>query len=307
MFKHLLVPLDGSRLAEVALPAARFFSRCFGAAVTLVHLIEKGRPRTVHDQPHLYDAGEAASYLSTVAASFPPGVRIDSHVHEDEVEQVAASIVEHCMKELYSDLVIMCTHGEGKARRFVQSSIAQQVIAAGNVPVLAVHANSSSSAEFACTKILVPLDGSPEHGDVIGFVKEFASCCGASVRLIFVVPTYGTIAGKWAQVGRLLPVATSHVLDIEAEDAASFLETKAGEFRNAGIGVETAVLRGDPGSAIAQDSLQSQAALVVMATHGKSGMSALWEGSVASRVFAEGTVPLLLVPALATKQLRGSN
>ena len=101
MFKHIFVPLDGSRMSEAALPAAAYFARCFGAQVSLVHLIEKGRPQTVHEQPHLHDEKEAAEYLARAASSFPAGAAVDCHVHAEEVAQVAQSIVDHCITELH--------------------------------------------------------------------------------------------------------------------------------------------------------------------------------------------------------------
>jgi nucleotide-binding universal stress UspA family protein len=122
MFKHIFVPLDGSKLAEAALPATAFFARCFGAQVSLVHLIEKGRPQTVHDQPHLHDEKEAAAYLGKIAASFPKEQHVNFHVHAEEVSHVAQSIVDHSMTELHSDLVIMCTHGGDGTRLFVSRS-----------------------------------------------------------------------------------------------------------------------------------------------------------------------------------------
>ena len=63
MFKHILVPLDGSMLAQAALPAAAYLSGKFNASVTLVHIIEKNAPREIHGQPHLRDAAEALSLI----------------------------------------------------------------------------------------------------------------------------------------------------------------------------------------------------------------------------------------------------
>ncbi len=296
MFKHILVPLDGSKLAEAALPAASFFGRCFGAQVSLVHLIEKGHPQTVHEQPHLHDEKEAAAYLAATAAAFPPGTHVDCHVHGEEVSHVAKGIVEHSITELHSDLVIMCTHGGGGTRRFVSGSISQQVIALGTVPVLAVHAGGAHPAEFTCGKILVPIGGQRDHGDVLGTARQFALCCGATLRLISVVPTFDSIPGKWFQVGRLLPGTTGEMLDIEADEMSGFLEDQADSLRAADVGAECKVLRGDPGRLIALDAEESGCSIIVMATHGKSGMSALWAGSVAPRVFAESKKPILLLP-----------
>jgi nucleotide-binding universal stress UspA family protein len=172
------------------------------------------------------------------------------------------------------------------------------VIARGTVPVLAVHAGKKSQGEFTCGKILMPLGGQRDHGDILEAAPQFAKCCGSFIRLISVVPTMETIPGKWFQVGRLLPVTTSEMLDIEAEEAAQVLQQQASELLKKDIAAETKVLRGDPGHLIAVDAEESGAAMIVMATHGKSGMSALWEGSVAHKVFAESRKPIMLLPVV---------
>jgi|WetSurMetagenome_2_1015567.scaffolds.fasta_scaffold05871_8 nucleotide-binding universal stress UspA family protein len=295
MFKRLLVPLDGSELAEAALGAARFLARQCGGRVSLVHLIEKGLPRTVHEQTHLHDAEAARAYLSRVAATFPPGVA-DFHVHEEEVSRVGESIARHGELELPAELVVMCAHGSEGALRLAQGSVAQQVIATGSVPVLAVHAATGAASPFSCDKVLLPLDGKEEHGDILGFARDFAACCGAALRLVSVVPTAETVGGKWSQVGRLLPGATAEMLDIEADARLGFLDSAAASVRARGTNPEYALLRGDPGRAIALDAGESGAGVIVMATHGKSGLAALFEGSVAPRVFAQSAAPLLLVP-----------
>ena len=64
MFKHLLVSLDGSHLAEAALPAALFLARMFGAKVTLFHAIEHGAPQEIHGERHLTDSEEARNRAS---------------------------------------------------------------------------------------------------------------------------------------------------------------------------------------------------------------------------------------------------
>ena len=305
MFKRIFVPLDGSFMAEAALPAARYFARCFGAQVSLVHLMEKGRPQTVHEQPHLHDEAEAGAYLRRTAASFPESTRVDCHVHTDEVRHVARSIVDHSMTEFHSDLVIMCIHGEDRARRFVSGSIAEQVIARGEVPVLAVHADKNPRHTFECGKILIPIGGQGDHGDIFDSAATFARCCGAVIRLVSVVPTFDSIPGKWLQVGRLLPGATAEMLDIEAEETARYLDARAEALRSTGIVTEVKVLRGDPGHRIAIDAEESAAAMIFMATHGNTGLSALWEGSVAPKVFNESRKPILLFPVAGKKGTPG--
>jgi|GEM_PF-2169357 nucleotide-binding universal stress UspA family protein len=88
------------------------------------------------------------------------------------------------------------------------------------------------------------------------------------------------------------------MLDIEAEEMSHFLMLQALVLRDKGFVSETKVLRGDPGHLISIDAEQSNVAMIVMATHGNAGMSALWEGSVAPKVFAESRKPILRLPLL---------
>ncbi|HWP67693.1 MAG TPA: universal stress protein, partial [Rectinemataceae bacterium] len=63
MFSHILVPLDGSALAESALSIALYTARIFNAKITLFHVAEKDAPQEIHGQRHLADGGDALSYL----------------------------------------------------------------------------------------------------------------------------------------------------------------------------------------------------------------------------------------------------
>ena len=68
MIRRILVPLDGTDLAEAALPVAAALCVKLGAEVVLVHLLEKRAPRAVHGRPHLATAGAAEAYLNQIAA-----------------------------------------------------------------------------------------------------------------------------------------------------------------------------------------------------------------------------------------------
>ena len=73
MFKHILLPLDGSQLAEAALPVVVYLADKLKAQVTLLHIIEKNAPASVHGQRHLTNEAEACQYLQEVAEkAFPP-------------------------------------------------------------------------------------------------------------------------------------------------------------------------------------------------------------------------------------------
>jgi nucleotide-binding universal stress UspA family protein len=297
MFKHILVPIDGSSLAEAALPAAAFLAGKLRARVTLMHVVEKNAPDAVHGQPHLQHPQEAERYLRELAKrAFPKKTPIDCHVHTNEVDDVAGSIVAHS-EELSHDLVIMCSHGKGAALHLFLGSIAQSVIARGSQPVLITHPDEQGGAPaFNCRHILVPLDDDPEHAQALPVVKELARGCGATLHLIAVIPELGTISGGKAVASRLLPGTTSRLLDLATQDAEQYLAGIETGLRAEGFQASAHVMRGDPASVIVEAAQRAPIDMIVLATHGKTGMDAFWAGSVAHRICSQSRIPLLLIP-----------
>jgi nucleotide-binding universal stress UspA family protein len=155
MFKKILVPLDGSHLAEAALPAALSLSEKLNAQITLLHVIEQNAPEVVHNEPHLSRPEQADAYLENLAErSFPAKIKAKWHVHNTEVKNVTDSIVEHT-DEFKPDLVIMCAHGRSGIRDMLFGRIAQQVVAKGSTPVLLLQPMTAQGKTFnLCTTIV---------------------------------------------------------------------------------------------------------------------------------------------------------
>jgi len=297
MFKNLLVPLDGSALAEAAIPVAAELSRKLHASVTLLHVIEKNAPQEIHGQRHLTNEEQARAYLEEVAATkFKPGTKINIHVHTDEVSQVARSIVQHS-GEFAPDLIILCAHGEGGIHDFVVGSIPQQVIAAGSIPVLLLQpqeGDESRKASIHC--IVVALDGDPEHDYSLVGASELALEIGAQIHLIRVVPTLGTLNAEHAATGTLLPVTTNAILELAEDEAVNYLDHQLELLKVKGVEASAEVERGDPAQEVVKSATNQAADMIVLGTHGKKGMDALWAGSVAPLIVARTHVPILLIP-----------
>jgi nucleotide-binding universal stress UspA family protein len=299
MFKHLLVPLDGSGLAEAALPVAVRVAVALGASVTLVHVIERDAPREIHGERHLSNPDEAYAYLADVAGTaFGPGVHVDQHVHTAEVRDVARSIAEHT-GELGPDLIVMCTHGWGGVRGWLFGSIAQQILGLGGTPVLLVQPSRAGEARpFSCHRMLVPLDGNPDHEQGLPVAAGLARACGAELQLVRVVPTLGTLPGEQATSAMLLPGVTSALLDLDQEAAEKQLQQQVERLEQQGLPARCEVARGDPAVVIVRAAEKAGSDLIVMGTHGKAGMEAFWSESVAPQVCSRASVLLLLVPVL---------
>jgi nucleotide-binding universal stress UspA family protein len=297
MFSHILIPLDGSHMAESALtPAAYLAERC-GAGVTLMHIMERKAPQQVHGERHLTAAEEAKEYLQNQRLhAFPGGIRVAMHVHETEEGNVAQSIVQHA-RELSIDLIIMCTHGHKRLDQVLFGTIAQQVIALGETPVLILHPAAGEAQErIIWHSILVPLDGNPEHEQSIPVVLQLARICAASIHLVMSVPTYGTLSGSVASRSRFAPAATSELLEMAEEDAEEYLRRQVERLQKEGCEVTAQVSRGDPATEIARAASKLGVDLIIMGTHGKIGSGAFWSGSVTPAVFNRAHAPLLLVP-----------
>ena len=295
MFQQLLVPLDGSKLAEAALPMAAWLSEKLGAAVTLIHIIEQDAPQEIHGDRHLTSDEEACRYLGSIEESRFPAGNVTSHVHTEKVQNVARSIADHS-GELQPDLIVMCTHGESGWRDIVAGSIAQQVIGQSNAPILLIHPLEGAPVQASFQNALVALDASLEHEAALPVAAELARKLEISLHLLTVVHTLGSLPGERAASGWMLPRTTRAMLDMSEETAAERLEELAAIWRTTGLTVTTEVRRGDPAQQILLGAKSTGVGLIVLATHGKAGMDAFWSGSVGPKVVSSTHLPVLLIP-----------
>jgi len=297
MYKRLLLPLDGSQLAESILPLAVYLAKSLQAAVTLIHIIEKNAPQEVHGSEHLRDVDKAETYLKQVAEGwFAKVAAVETHVHSEEVADVARSILQH-VSETNSDLTLMCAHGRSGAKQFLFGSIAQQIAAAA-VPVLFIR-NLDGGPPSDCTlkKLLVPLDGDPDHEQGLAVAAELARVCKASVHLLTVVPSLNLVSGSWTQSVRLQPSTADRMLGMEAVEAEEYLHRHQLNLEEKSLTATSEVRRGQPAEEIVRATEATETNLVILGTHGTIGTQAFWSGAVAAKVARKTVAPVLLVPA----------
>ena len=322
----LLVPLDGSPLAEAALPAACALAASLPARLTLLHVLERAAPATVHGHPHLGDPAAAEAYLADVASRLSAECRVPSaeprggsqeavggkpthsalgtrhsalpvatHVHPNREGNVAKSIADHAA-ELGTDMIVLCAHGAGGARGWLAGVMAQQVIRRSAPPVLLVRPLPDGGAPpFAPGAVLVALDGTATSAAALPPALALARAMAVPLELAAVAPTSATIDPGRAPAAIVKPAATAAALDLEAEALAAHLDRLASAARAEGIDTRARVLRGDPAPEIAAHAARLGSAVLVLATHGRGGLDAVWSGSVGSRVVARVAGPLLLV------------
>jgi nucleotide-binding universal stress UspA family protein len=297
VYKHLIVPLDGSAWSEAILPLVAQLARQMRARVTLIHVIEEDAPQTIHGERHLTSEADAVVYLEQVKEkSFPPSIEVRVHVHESAVADVAQSIAAHAV-EFDADLIAICTHGRGSLPRFIFGSLAQQVLDLGRKPVLVLYPHKwEKPGEFDPLNLLVPLDGNPENEQGFRVALQLAQIGSASIHLVMAVHTLSTLPGEQTASAIRLPSTTNAMLEVHKELGLHYLQGLIRSFGETAATITAEVRRGDPTRVIVKAARRAGSNLIVMAAHSRSSMESFWLGSLTPKIARRSHIPMLLVP-----------
>lgn len=297
MFKHLLVPLDGSPMSEAAAATAAYLAVRDGAEVTLLHVLEESTSPTVHGQFHLTEYQQAVDYLEGIRHQFfPETLNVGCHVHRRPVKNVGLDLARHAgiMKP---DLIILCAHGHRRLRDRILGSIAQTIVKAVSIPVLMLQTSNAVPGPFQ--KMLILLDGQPKHESSLIPAASLAKICGTEIVLMNVIETAGkTLRAEGAVSASMLPSTAMELADLDEQNAKSYLQTHIQKMRETGLAVSGCI---DRGAAIDRivDYVNSRGVdIVALSTHGKAGTRAFWAGVLAPKLIRRfHRVSFLLVPA----------
>jgi len=317
MFRRILVPLDGSALAEQAIPMAGRIARATGGSVVLLQAItppvEYGNgtfllqsPFTMVNEVLHDDLAEATHYLERVAAS--------SHLIgvATEVEALYGSAAEMIFSAAHAkniDLIVMCSHGDTGLKRWVLGSVSQKVAWHTPVPVLVLHQHAVTAGLHPSIeqplKVLVPLDGSALAKAALKPAAQLAAALSApgqgAIHLVRVVKS-DTLPGEI-----LDPTTKEHLL----HKAKTYLSSVTEHLRD-GIAAELKVavtwsVALDTNAAeaiirVAENDEDVEGAgsfggcgFIALATHGREGLQRWAMGSVAERVLAGTKLPVFIV------------
>lgn len=304
MFRHFLIPLDGSKLAESILPVAQTLAKVCRARVTLLHVVEPAAPSTIHGQAHLLNAAQAEHYLKEHAGALArEGIETTWHVDVAEGGDVVKAIFAHGL-ELKTDMILLADHGATGLKSRIVGSIPQQVLQRGEIPVLLVRTALLRDRPFRCENILVPLDSSALYETALDTALELARAAGATLHPVVVVPTVDALSPERAATSVMLPTSTRAVLDLAETGADKYMEEKLDSLRTQKVNAVGHVARGDVVTKILEQADSTHADLIVMATHGRAGFEAFWSGSIAPRVVNRATIPVLLLRVTGDEPVR---
>ena len=317
MYKSILVPLDGSTLAESALPFAIHLARRHSAQLELISIeitiptvgISMGlSTREVLPTP---DDDPTVSYLAAVAhrigESYPVPVK---QTVRTGYGRGAPALLSYT-KEAGTDLIVMATHGYGPLKRFWLGSFADAVARESMIPTLLVRPPGAASAELTAEpkfhRVLVALDGSAASAMILEHARAAADE-GAEFILLRALPplvpvTIDVDLGVAADYALRNPAADEELMRARVADANRNLEEAAESFRPDNLRVQTVVAENPfAASAILEYAEQSRIDLIALTTHGHGGAMRLMLGSVADKVVRGTQIPVLLYrPAAEAK------
>jgi nucleotide-binding universal stress UspA family protein len=304
MFKKILLPLDGSELAERAVPYAEDLASHFGSEITLINV------RTPNEDP---EKPEYRSYISKMATTIeqdvkkspalPPGeqVKVKSIITGTAGGRNAAEeILDYSAKEKI-ELIVMATHGRTGIKRWVLGDTANKVASAPNCPVLLIRANAESPKKLHLNKILVPLDGSKESEAVLPYIEALAEKVKSGISLLTITELlYNVIAspmaaGYYGGEGIVRIPYTDEEMKPFVAVSEKYIKNVSGKLTGKGIKTSYEVRVGSAGVEIIEVEGKMHPDMVVMSTHGHSGFGRFDHGSIADKVLHAGITPLLLV------------
>jgi nucleotide-binding universal stress UspA family protein len=291
-FSRILVPLDGSALAETVLPAARALAERLGGHLLLLHVLEQQPPAAVHGQPHLGDPAEALAYLERQAETLRgDGVAVESHVHERPVDDVPTAVDMHA-HELGADLIAMCAHGRTNLRSRLIGSIAERILRGGSVPILLRTTVRADVPDFDLRRLLVPLDFGHDVEAALDAARTLAPAFGASVTLL------SALEQPPGAMARLLPGTSALLREYDRDELCRRLGVLAADLRE-GLGeVDAVVAEGSPTDAIVDLGESLPADLIVLVTDAHAGLESWYEPPTGRRLLQRPDLTLLLIREL---------
>jgi nucleotide-binding universal stress UspA family protein len=294
---HILVPLDGSLLAEQALPYADAVGG-HRAKLTLLLVVPEGEAQRMLLAGLVESAEEAQAHYETAlsrAARTWLGDRQDVHLEMatgDPAEEILRSA-----DELAVDLIVMASHGRGALGRWTFGSVADRVVRSARLPVMVIRPHDAPveiGTRPVIRQLVVPFDGSELAGRALPEAARLAARLAVPVRLVRVIePSESIVTVPFESP---FPDGFFEEMHQAARlDAERSLRQAAEPLRAAGLAVAEEVLSG-PAAATIIDAT-GPGDLIVLTSHGRSGVRRWLLGSVAEKLIRLGAGPTIVVPA----------
>ena len=305
MFDPILVPLDGSLIAECVLPHTGAMARAFDAKIVLLRMMDRSQ---AIEKGQLFDLvnwqinkTRANLYLEKTKTRLnASGLQVETTVLEG---LVADSITEYAQNKGVK-LIILSSHGRSGLSQWGISSITQKIIFSAPTSVLIIRAHQPAASELEelrYTQIMVPLDGSRRAENVLPMVTVLARYHRSQIHIVHVVKT--------PEMARQMPLAqedvdlSDRIVARNREEAIRYLDQVRMHSPLEGIDVQTHLLTSNNAAAALHElTEQAHIDLVALSAHGYSGNNQWPYGSMVNNFILYSKVPLLVIQDLPAKE-----
>lgn len=298
MFTRIVVPLDGSTIAQAALPYALTLADAACGALTLLQAVPPLHVTWDYYVP--YDATfEAEALAKTGSALDALAARLRTPTRQIETYPTVGNPAEEILSyttRMERDLIAMATHGRGGIAHWAFGSVARKVLTAATVPTLIVRpteAPPNPEQPATIRNILVPLDGS-NLAAALPLVRALAPALGAQVTLVRAVAIPSLPYAVAPNI--LLQPEYFEGAAVEARVAAeAYWAQISADFTALGVTTTSLMPTGNAATAILvllEDRIYD---LIVMTTHGRTGVTRWTMGSVAERLIEASHTPILFL------------
>lgn len=313
MFARILVPLDGSALAEAILPQVTELATLHGAEVVLLRVaLAHTFPGTNQTEAQVQAVQEAEAYLAGVLQSLLAGGIKAQHVvrYGHAAEEIVDQAETGC-----ADLIAMSTHGRSGLRRWMLGSITEKVLRAATVPVLLVRTRGDLSVEAASEArllpataprqgvqfiptaihhILCPVDFSQDSQDIAEYAGTLALRFGADLTVLHAV--YDPLDITCSHIPHPpLEQLREEMIGVAEQTLQRLVSRKLRRLPRA----KAVVVAGSPGHQITRYAREHGVDLIVMGTQGLSGLNHMLMGSTAERVIRQASCPVVSIRSAA--------
>lgn len=305
MIHHILVPLDGSELAECVLPHLMALAPVTGARVTLIHVLERtaarnGNASLIDPLGWHMQKQESQSYLDRIAGRLQNG---DLEVELAILEGNPAETLIEFARNNAVDLFVLSTHGRTGLSEWNVSSVVQKILLRSYKSILLVRAYASSPAdEVQYKRLFLAVDGSARAEYILPFAMSLAQSHQSNVIL-------GTVIQRPQSMQRF-PLSEEDSAWIQQfternqQDASRYLEQLTTQFSLKGLTADANITISDNALGSLHDMIEeSSADMAMIAAHGYSGERRWPYGSIASGLIAYGRTPLMILQDLSEGEL----
>lgn len=296
MYKRILVPLDGSKLAEAPLDYAVWLAQKSRAELVLMHVYGGKASDKWH---YLRSQGEAIFQKTRQQGQTPVEVKV-----EDVSGDPATQIIEY-VNDNQVDLIAMSTHGHTGIRHWLLGNVADKIVNYSMKPVWLIKSFEDQPVNLEYDqKILVLLDGSETAERILPYATYHARLSNGEITLLHVCEPPEIIpAGTYHLIPQgyppTLPLEWEKYVERELEkrgrECQLYLQRFIDKDRENGVKTNYEYLFGKAGEELERYLKTVPVSLVALTTRGSSGLARRVVGSVAEKVIAVSRSPVLIM------------